>query len=175
MEAGQTPQASVGPQYTGNSPRRFSSTGRSSDYASDSSQKSDRMARFSQWNQGNYRSNRGRMNSPHRNRNFNSGQRGQPQSQTKSAVTLGNNGGTSNNSYNNVNFNPGNAAATTSQQANMYDESCVSQTEDELEAGDHDDTVFRFAAHMEDMKEEHFKQFCAMEDEAKASFFPGNC
>ena len=115
------------------------------------------------------------MNSPHRNRNFNSGQRGQPQSQAKTAVTLGDKGSTGNNSYNHVNFNPANPAATSSQQANMYEETCVSQTEDELEAENHDDTVFRFAAHMEDMKEEHFKQFCAMEDEAKARSFPGNC
>ena len=115
------------------------------------------------------------MNSPYRNRSFNSGQRGQPQSQAKTAVTLGNNGNTGSNNYNNVNFNPNNSTASTSQQANTYDVSCVSQTEDELEGEDPDDTVFRFAAHMEDMKEEHFKQFCAMEDEAKARSYPGNC
>ena len=128
VEAGHTQVASSAPQYSGTSPRRFSSAGRSSDYTSDSSQKSsDRMARFSQWNQGNRRcNNRGSF----RKRTFNIGQQGQAQTQGQNSQGRT---GYNSNSYSNGNFNPGQSTQT-AQQAAMMDD-YVSQTEYEDDEG----------------------------------------
>ena len=182
------------------SPQRNSSQGRTSDFSSDSSQRSrDRLARFSNWKRGNSRnynsggnqnsgSNHNSVGNRNSGSNHNSGSNfnsGGNQSSGGNHNSGGNqnsggnhNSGGNNNRGRNFGSNrrhtPSPHRSSNQGGTSSLNTSQVSQTDVESGAEDLNDTVARYAAAVEEEERQNFLDFCAMDDDARAAFVPGN-